>query len=624
MLLLEGSGNGNAEGVDHYHPARSGLLAMLSCVRWAQGANWDGRWAIAVSTDDATEVCSAAAAALVGPSAPLAPDGFDLSSDIGLWTSAGEQIVCPAPAHKGQRAVARCCEHASVAEAYGHLAFSQCHDPSRAARAFDLMGMICAAGTASTVALFERKVSSSLQLTAQIGPTPSTAACIYLSALLAGSNVNQCVALDGVRFAATGSARHEVILDGALAARAAARVPLEPVAFRALVYRRSTVCALFDWVSSAVRAQPSQMLGMSDQVVKNIPGGLPSITLEAAQPLPTAPASKAGIEQLMKGLGAAMAGAGEVAPPPSGANSCVTDVTNIVSEVTEELLPSVSADAPLMEAGLDSLGAVEFRNRLGSKLDSTVELPETLIFDFPTLRQITSHLNSHLNSERFPPVSAATTSTAPQAAPNEMGGLLQMLSSLLPATVPSSDIKMAPQARLDIGSTSCSIGGASCSLPGGVKSMAMLNGAASLACNLVGEVPFARWDGKSLPSGVDATLSDRSRYGAFAHAVQLFDNKRFNISVSEAAAQDPQQRVMLECGYAALHANGLDRNVLLGMGTGVAVGIYATEFAQVLAQSPKARSVFANTGANLAIACGRVSFTLGLQGPCATYETACS
>ena len=55
---------------------------------------------------------------------------------------------------------------------------------------------------------------------------------------------------------------------------------------------------------------------------------------------------------------------------------------------------SVSADAPLMEAGLDSLGAVEFRNRLASKLNDAVELNDTLLFDFPTMRQIATHLGA--------------------------------------------------------------------------------------------------------------------------------------------------------------------------------------------------------------------------------------
>ena len=53
---------------------------------------------------------------------------------------------------------------------------------------------------------------------------------------------------------------------------------------------------------------------------------------------------------------------------------------------------AVDADAPLMEAGLDSLGSVEFRNRVAAKFEG-VELPETLVFDFPTLRQLEGHLN---------------------------------------------------------------------------------------------------------------------------------------------------------------------------------------------------------------------------------------
>ena len=47
---------------------------------------------------------------------------------------------------------------------------------------------------------------------------------------------------------------------------------------------------------------------------------------------------------------------------------------------------SVDADAPLMEAGVDSLGAVELRNQLQST--SGQALPSTVVFDHPTARQL--------------------------------------------------------------------------------------------------------------------------------------------------------------------------------------------------------------------------------------------
>ena len=170
----------------------------------------------------------------------------------------------------------------------------------------------------------------------------------------------------------------------------------------------------------------------------------------------------------------------------------------------------------------------------------------------------------------------------------------------------------APQACMHVG-------GMSCSLHRDLADTTMLDLAATAACDLLREVPLARWSTSELPGRLDTGLSDRSRHGAFVDGAQLFDHHSFHMSVSEAAATDPQQRLVLACGYAALHAKGLCRAELTGSGAGVAVGIYSTEFAQVLGQSPRGRSVYASTGASLSIACGRVSFVLGLQGPCASY-----
>ena len=53
-----------------------------------------------------------------------------------------------------------------------------------------------------------------------------------------------------------------------------------------------------------------------------------------------------------------------------------------------------------MEAGLDSLASVEFRNRLQQQLGDAMAVPDTLVFDFPTIRQMEKHIES---TGRAPP-----------------------------------------------------------------------------------------------------------------------------------------------------------------------------------------------------------------------------
>lgn len=54
----------------------------------------------------------------------------------------------------------------------------------------------------------------------------------------------------------------------------------------------------------------------------------------------------------------------------------------------------VGPDQPLMEAGLDSLGAVELRSALCAKFG--IELPATLTFDHPSITAISSYVSSVL------------------------------------------------------------------------------------------------------------------------------------------------------------------------------------------------------------------------------------
>ena len=79
----------------------------------------------------------------------------------------------------------------------------------------------------------------------------------------------------------------------------------------------------------------------------------------------------------------------------SSSDTLLNELKQIASEVINK---DVSVDAPLMDAGLDSIGATELSNKISAHLDT--ELSPTLLFDHPSLRSIANALL--LSSESSP------------------------------------------------------------------------------------------------------------------------------------------------------------------------------------------------------------------------------
>ena len=67
------------------------------------------------------------------------------------------------------------------------------------------------------------------------------------------------------------------------------------------------------------------------------------------------------------------------------------EVARQIQQVAAGVLGSTPAlDQPFMEAGLDSLGAVELRNSLSSLFG--IDLPATVTFDYPTASELAGFL----------------------------------------------------------------------------------------------------------------------------------------------------------------------------------------------------------------------------------------
>ena len=125
-----------------------------------------------------------------------------------------------------------------------------------------------------------------------------------------------------------------------------------------------------------------------------------------------------------------MLGGGGVVPPllsafaprqlPMAASSDAAPVLSleyVLALAANTAGDKIDADAPLLESGLDSLGAVELRNGLQQAVGPSVQLPSTLIFDHPTARALTQFVISLVPSDanlprRGAPVPSASSPVA--------------------------------------------------------------------------------------------------------------------------------------------------------------------------------------------------------------------
>ncbi len=192
----------------------------------------------------------------------------------------------------------------------------------------------------------------------------------------------------------------------------------------------------------------------------------------------------------------------------------------------------------------------------------------------------------------------------------------EKLVAALRASMKTADqLRRQNQQLLAATSEPVAIVGMSCRYPGGVTSPEDLWDLVNSGTDAISAFPADRgWNPEEQVAQRAGFLDDAAG----------FDAAFFGISPREAVALDPQQRLLLETAWEALERAGIDPVSLRGSQAGVFMGTNGQDYAYVLARSQF--DAPGDGGSRIAAGAlsGRISYSLGLEGPAVTVDTACS
>ena len=187
----------------------------------------------------------------------------------------------------------------------------------------------------------------------------------------------------------------------------------------------------------------------------------------------------------------------------------------VASAVASVLGSIVSPTEPLMAAGLDSLGAVELKNALETHMG--LELPSTLIFDYPSVNAIAGYVDSIM----------------PMA--TDQGSLIPERQQSLPMSI-TQRAEAIPRSNDSL------------VIVTGIASRSVRDVITSVQCaDVITPVPLSHWDVERQSGSGQGGLA--ARFGGFLEGLELFDSSLFGLSLNEAELMDPQQRMLLETSH---------------------------------------------------------------------------
>ncbi|WP_405921987.1 SDR family NAD(P)-dependent oxidoreductase [Streptomyces sp. NBC_00122] len=168
----------------------------------------------------------------------------------------------------------------------------------------------------------------------------------------------------------------------------------------------------------------------------------------------------------------------------------------------------------------------------------------------------------------------------------------------------------------------------SCRYPGGISTPDDLWRLVADGRDAITTFPTDRgWDLDGLRGDEQESTESGSSYvheGGFVQDVAGFDAGFFGISPNEALTMDPQQRLLLEVSWEAIERAGIDPVSLRGKPVGVFAGSGIQDYEYLIGAAGEVAEAYMTTANAAAVISGRISYTLGLEGPAVTVDTACS
>ncbi|KAK2057699.1 hypothetical protein LY76DRAFT_656636 [Colletotrichum caudatum] len=178
---------------------------------------------------------------------------------------------------------------------------------------------------------------------------------------------------------------------------------------------------------------------------------------------------------------------------------------------------------------------------------------------------------------------------------------------------------------VDRDNMSIAITGLSCRFPGDGENPQVFWDAICSGKSAWSEVPASRWKGHSFWSASKQRNKAITKSGHFIKQdVSKFDATFFGISSAEAAAMDPQHRLMTEVAYEAVESAGLTLKELQGSRTGVWMGHFTSDYKEMLYRDTDGAPPYAATSLQKTSLANRISWLWDLRGPSFTLDTACS